>query len=144
MFLESSHYIFYPLPWLGHCLPLSDFQYRNRIGFQRERKKRYVSYSSAKRLRVKVARLLRVREKLLKNIFEVERNLRVCLLDCEKTVGGRLMENGKKETKEKEREVYAIGRPSLEKLSKDELKAFYSTLLFCIIDFYKKDKDSGK
>lgn len=54
------------------------------------------------------------------------------------------MENGKKETKEKEREVYAIGRPNMEKLSKDELKAFYSTLLFCIIDFYKKDNNSSK
>ena len=47
------------------------------------------------------------------------------------------MENGKKENKEKEREVYAIGRPSLETLSKDEQKAFFLTLLHCVIDYYK-------
>lgn len=54
------------------------------------------------------------------------------------------MENGKKENKEKEREVYAIGLPSLEKLSKDEQKAFYSTLLLCIIDFYKNQGNTDK
>ena len=42
----------------------------------------------------------------------------------------------KKEKKEKEREVYAVGRPSLEKLSKDEQKAFFSTLLSFIVEFY--------
>lgn len=47
------------------------------------------------------------------------------------------MENGKKENKEKEREVYAIGRPSLEKLPKDVQKAFFKTLLRCAVDYYK-------
>ena len=51
------------------------------------------------------------------------------------------MENSKKENKEKEREVYAIGRPSLEKLSKDEQKAFFNTLLRCVVEHYK-DKAS--
>ena len=50
------------------------------------------------------------------------------------------MEKGKKENKEKEREVYAIGRPSLEKLSKDEQKAFFFTLLRCVVDYYKGRK----
>ena len=47
------------------------------------------------------------------------------------------MENGKKETNEKEREVYAIGRPSLKGISKDDQKSFFLTLLRCIIDYYK-------
>ncbi len=51
------------------------------------------------------------------------------------------MENGKKETKEKEREVYAIGRPNIEQLSKDEQKAFFLTLLRCIVDYFKENKD---
>ena len=51
------------------------------------------------------------------------------------------MENGKKETKEKEREVYAIGRPSLENLSKDEQKAFFLTLLRCAVEYYKENKN---
>ena len=54
------------------------------------------------------------------------------------------MENSKKETKEKEREVYAIGRPSLEKLSKDEQKAFFLTLLRCAVDYYKDKGDISK
>ena len=55
------------------------------------------------------------------------------------------MENSKKENKEKEREVYAIGRPSFENLSKDEQKAFFLTLLHCVVDYYKdKPKNSWK
>ena len=46
------------------------------------------------------------------------------------------MKNSKKENKEKKREVYAIGRPSLEKLSKDERKAFFLTLLQCAVEYY--------
>ncbi|MBR3623882.1 MAG: hypothetical protein IKN43_11130 [Selenomonadaceae bacterium] len=53
------------------------------------------------------------------------------------------MENGKKETKEKEREVYAIGRPSIEKLPKDEQKAFFLTLLRCAVDFYKEKSNNS-
>ena len=44
----------------------------------------------------------------------------------------------KEETK-KEREVYAIGRPSIEKLTSNERKAFFSTLLMCVIDHFKED-----
>lgn len=39
----------------------------------------------------------------------------------------------KKQTK-KEREVYAVGRPSLEHLAPNEREAFFSTLLACIIE----------
>ena len=35
-----------------------------------------------------------------------------------------------------ERKVYAIGRPSLEKLKKDEHKAFTSVLLSCVVAYY--------
>ncbi len=47
----------------------------------------------------------------------------------------------KEETK-KEREVYAIGRPSLEKLTPNERKAFFSTLLMCVIDHFKENGDN--
>ena len=54
------------------------------------------------------------------------------------------MENSKKENKEKEREVYAVGRPSIEKLSKDVQKAFFLTLLRCVFDYYKDKGDIPK
>lgn len=44
-----------------------------------------------------------------------------------------------KEQTKKEREVYAIGRPSLENFTPNERKAFFSTLLMCIIEHFKKD-----
>ena len=40
---------------------------------------------------------------------------------------------------EKERDIYVIGRPSIENLSDDEKKIFYKTLLSCIIDYYKSE-----
>ena len=43
-----------------------------------------------------------------------------------------------KEQTKKEREVYAVGRPSLEKLTPNERKAFFSTLLMCVIEHYNK------
>ena len=46
-----------------------------------------------------------------------------------------------KEQTKKEREVYAIGRPSLENLSPNERKAFFSTLLMCIIEHFKEDNE---
>lgn len=48
-----------------------------------------------------------------------------------------------KEQTKKEREVYAIGRPSLENLTPNERKAFFSTLLMCVIDHFKEDNISG-
>lgn len=47
-----------------------------------------------------------------------------------------------KEQTKKEREVYAIGRPSIENLTSNERKAFFSTLLMCIIDYFKNDNVS--
>jgi len=46
----------------------------------------------------------------------------------------------KKQTK-KEREFYAIGRPSLENLAPNERKAFFSTLLMCVIEHFKTDTE---
>lgn len=47
-----------------------------------------------------------------------------------------------KEQTKKEREIYAIGRPNLENLTQNERKAFFSTLLMCVIDhFSKKNED---
>ena len=45
---------------------------------------------------------------------------------------------------EKERKVTVIGRPSVENLSKDEQKSFYSTILLFIVDYYQKEKKSDK
>lgn len=39
--------------------------------------------------------------------------------------------------KEKERKIITIGRPSIEHLTKAEAKVFYSTLLSCVIEYYK-------
>lgn len=45
-----------------------------------------------------------------------------------------------KEQTKKERKIYVIGRPSLEHLSPNERKAFFSTLLMCVIEHYNDNK----
>ena len=47
-----------------------------------------------------------------------------------------------KEQTKKEREVYAIGRPSLENLTPNERKAFFSTLLSCVLEHFKEEIES--
>lgn len=42
-----------------------------------------------------------------------------------------------KKDNKKDREIYTVGRPSLENLTKNELKAFYSTLLSRVVEYYK-------
>lgn len=44
----------------------------------------------------------------------------------------------KKET-EKEIEIYAIGSPSFENLTQNEKKAFFGTLLSCVVDHFKEN-----
>ena len=48
----------------------------------------------------------------------------------------------KKET-EKEREIYAIGSPSFENLTSNEKKAFFGTLLSCVIEHFKSEKEQN-
>lgn len=48
------------------------------------------------------------------------------------------------EQTKKEREVYAIGRPSLEHLSPNERKAFFSTLLMSVIGHFKEDTEKQR
>lgn len=44
----------------------------------------------------------------------------------------------------KERKVVTVGKPSLKRLSKNESKVFYSTLLSAVLEYYKdKSKDSN-
>ena len=43
-----------------------------------------------------------------------------------------------KEEVKKERKIYAIGRPSLDTLTPNERKVFFSTLLQCVIEHYKE------
>lgn len=54
--------------------------------------------------------------------------------------GGNLMS----EQTKKEREVYAIGRPSLEHLSPNERKAFFSILLMSVIGHFKEDTEKAE
>lgn len=44
----------------------------------------------------------------------------------------------KKENKT-ERQVRTVGKPCIEKLSKNEQKAFYSTILSCIVEYYQSE-----
>lgn len=92
-----------------------------------------------KRLRVKVARYLRVREKKRKNIFEVERNLRVCLIDClQKQEAVILKKTVKKvESSQKIKKITTNGVPSFNAYPASEQKALYSTLLIFIVEYYK-------
>ena len=48
-----------------------------------------------------------------------------------------------KEEIKKEHEVYTVGRPSLENLTPNERKAFFSTLLMCVIDHFKENGDNN-
>lgn len=50
----------------------------------------------------------------------------------------------KDKSKEYERAVYAIGRPNLNALSKEEQTAFYSTLLRLIVEWKQKQNGSLK
>lgn len=48
-----------------------------------------------------------------------------------------------KNDNKKEREVYAVGRPSLENLTPNERKTFFSTLLMCVIEHFKEKSDDN-
>ena len=118
-------------------IPKSD-----RLSNEKE-KKRYASFLSAKRLRVKVARLLRVREKKLKKFFEVERNLRVCLIDCFQIKEAVIVKKEKKQVEQipKIKKVTTNGVPSFDAYTNSEQKTLFSTLLVFITEYYK-DKGS--
>lgn len=49
-----------------------------------------------------------------------------------------------KEQTKKERDIYVIGRPSLEHLSTNERKAFLSTLLSCVLEHFKEDTEKAE
>lgn len=51
----------------------------------------------------------------------------------------------KKENKT-ERQIRTVGKPCIEKLSKSEQKAFYSTILSCIVEYYQREskENTGK
>lgn len=69
---------------------------------------------------------------------EIRRKIASIKVRLPREKGGKFMASKAKKSKnrqkekQQERAVYAIGRPSLEQLSKDEQKAFYSTLLLCV------------
>ena len=63
-----------------------------------------------------------------------------CEFDCYpyRKKGGNFM----KEEVKKEREIYAIGRPSLDTLTPNERKVFFSTLLQCVIEHFKEKSET--
>lgn len=49
-----------------------------------------------------------------------------------------------KKEPEKEREIYAIGSPSFENLTQNEKKAFFGTLLCCVVEHFKENDNKNK
>lgn len=136
MYLYSPHYIFYPcggsicVCHIRVVRPKSD-----RLSTRK--KKRLVSFLS-KDYELK-SQVLCEFEKKLQKIFQSRRKPASLIANLSSKKGGNLM----KEQTKKEREIYVIGRPSLEHLSPNERKAFFSTLLMCVIEhFSKKNKDT--
>lgn len=133
MYLYSPHYIFYPCGgsiFVCHIRvvrPKSD-----RLSARK--KKRLVSFLS-KDYELK-SQVLCEFEKKLQKIIQSRRNPASLIANLSSKKGGNLM----KEQTKKEREIYVIGRPSLEHLSPNERKAFFSTLLMCVIEHYNDNK----
>ena len=48
-----------------------------------------------------------------------------------------------KKEPEKEREIYAIGSPSFENLTQNEKKAFFGTLLCCVVEHFKSEEEQN-
>lgn len=95
------------------------------------KKKRLVSFLS-KDYELK-SQLLCEFEKKLQKIFQSRRKPASLIANLSSKKGGNLM----KEQTKKERDIYVIGRPSFEKLTPNERKAFFSTLLMCVIEHFK-------
>ena len=76
-------------------------------------------------------------EKKLQKIFQSRRKPASLVANFSSKKGGNLM----KEQIKKEREIYVIGRPSLEHLSPSERKVFFSTLLQCVIEHFKENNE---
>lgn len=133
MYLYSPHYIFYPcggsicVCHIRVVRPKSD-----RLSARK--KKRLVSFLS-KDYELKSQVLCEFEEKLQK-IFQSRRKPASLIANLSSKKGGNLM----KEQTKKERDIYVIGRPSLEHLSPNERKAFFSTLLMCVIEHYNDNK----
>lgn len=133
MYLYSPHYIFYPCGgsiFVCHIRvvrPKSD-----RLSTRK--KKRLVSFLS-KDYELK-SQVLCEFEKKLQKIIQSRRKPASLIANLSSKKGGNLM----KEQTKKEREIYVIGRPSLEHLSPNERKAFFSTLLMCVIEHYNDNK----
>lgn len=51
---------------------------------------------------------------------------------------GRKMKSKPKKRLKKERDIFVIGRPDIESLSKNEQRVFFSTLLESVIEYYMK------
>ena len=136
MYLYSPHYIFYPCGGSICVCRIRVFRPKSdRLSARK--KKRLVSFLS-KDYELK-SQVLCEFEKKLQKIFQSRRKPASLIANLSSKKGGNLM----KEQTKKEREIYVIGRPSLEHLSPNERKAFFSTLLMCIIEhFNKKNKDT--
>lgn len=74
-----------------------------------------------------------------KNIFEVERNLRVRLIDCLQKQEAVIMKKTvkKEESSQKIKKITTKGIPSFDAYTASEQKALFSTLLLSIVAYYK-------
>lgn len=136
MYLYSPHYIFYPCGGSICVCHIRIFRPKSdRISTRK--KKRLASFLS-KDYELK-SQVLCEFEKKLQKIFQSRRKPASLVAMLSSKKGGSFM----KEQTKKEREIYVIGRPSLEHLSPNERKAFFSTLLSCVLEHFKEDTEKA-
>ena len=137
MYLYSPHYIFYPC---GGSICVCDIRvFRPKSDrLSARKKKRLVSFLS-KDYELK-SQLLCEFEKKLQKIFQSRKKPASLIANLSSKKGGNLM----KEQTKKERDIYVIGRPSLEHLSPNERKAFFSILLMSVIGHFKEDTEKAE
>ncbi|MBR4770680.1 MAG: hypothetical protein IK090_07120 [Clostridia bacterium] len=77
--------------------------------------------------------------KKVKKYFEVERNLRVRLIDCLQKQEAVIVKKTvkKDESSQKIKKITTKGIPSFDAYSASEQKALFSTLLLSIVEYYK-------
>ena len=135
MYLYSPHYIFYPCG--GSIFVCHIRVVRPKSDRLSTRKKKRLASFLSKDYELKSQVLCEFEEKLQK-IFQSRRKPASLIANLSSKKGGNLM----KEQTKKERDIYVIGRPSLEHLSPNERKAFFSTLLSCVLEHFKEEIES--
>ena len=72
---------------------------------------------------------------------KLERKLRVMYIYLHKKINGGIYMQKKDRERDSKRqlEVYAIGKPDMDKMSKGDMKVFYRTLLRCAVDYLRQN-----